>query len=280
MRIRVGNLKHRSTRLHQNLGPRQSGRFDSEVRVTNRALSSSQVGERVVEGVLIGLKGRSLESTQASTQRGDLVDRLLHVECLIVDSAGKKHPSRKWSAPESAQPAKSTDSPKPTGQAVLGRWPEGHSVTIGLTLKKNPPSRKGKKGKKKKYKRPYVAVMIVSPSGKPVKTLALWVENKTKYDKELKGWYRMGSSYRTQTRRAVSRGTRSGGSYTLLWDGMNDSGKPVKPGIYGVFIEINREGGSYVSMKTRINCGASPDSKTMAGNNESGGAWVKYGPAK
>ncbi|MDP6636274.1 MAG: DUF2271 domain-containing protein [Phycisphaerae bacterium] len=205
-----------------------------------------------------------------------LINRLLHVECLIVDSAGKKYRSRKWAAGESA---KSPDTPKPAVAAGSdqNRWPEGYNVKIGLTLKKNPPSRKKKK---KKYHRPYVGVMIVSPSGKPVKTLALWVERKTKYDKELRGWYSTGRNYRAKTRRAVSRGTRPAGSYTLLWDGRDDDGKPVKQGTYGVFIEINREGGFRVSMRANINCGTSPDSARMAGNNESDGAWARYGPAK
>jgi FAD:protein FMN transferase len=202
-----------------------------------------------------------------------LTNRLTGVECLIVDAKGKKHQSKKWPG---AKSSKSTDMSKPTGVASSGQWPKDYSVTIGLTLRKNPPSRK----KKKKYHRPYVGVMIVSPSGKPVKTLALWVERKTKYDKELRGWYRMGSSYRSKTRRAVSRGTRGPGAYTLLWDGKDDDGKPVKQGTYGVFIEISREGGSRVSMRANIKCQTSPYSARMAGNDEATGAWAKYGPRK
>ena len=199
-----------------------------------------------------------------------LVNRLANTECLIVAADGKKYPSRKW-IPQAV--AKSTDPPKPTSGAGSdpNRWPEGYGVRIGLTLRKNPPSRK-----KKKYHRPYVGVMIVSPSGRPVKTLALWVERKTKYDKELRGWYGMGRDYRAKTRRAVSRSTRPPGSYTLLWDGRDDDGKPVKRGLYGVFIEISREGGSRVSMRANIKCGTSPHSAAMAGNNESNGAWAKY----
>ena len=208
-----------------------------------------------------------------------LANRLSNVECLIVDSAGKKHRSRNWSAPQST---KTTGAPTPTvgGGSNGDRWPEGYCVTIGLTLKENPSSSRSRSRKKKKYNRPYVAVMIVDKSGEPVKTLALWVERKTKYDKDLKEWYRMGSSYRAQTRRAVSRSTRGPGEYTLLWDGRDDNGKPVKPGVYGLSIEINREGGSHVYMKANINCRNSPDSARMEPNNESDGAWAKYGPQK
>lgn len=204
-----------------------------------------------------------------------LANRLSNVECLIVDSAGKKHRSRNWSAPEST---KSTDRPIPTAGAGSDRWPDGYCVKIGLTLRENPPSRSRKK--KKKYHRPYVGVMIADDGGNTVKTLALWVERKTKYDKELKDWYRMGRGYRAKVRRAVSRGTRGPGDYTLLWDGRNDDGKPVKPGNYGLLIEINREGGSHVYMRANINCRTSPASARMEPNNESEGAWAKYGPQK
>jgi len=207
-----------------------------------------------------------------------LANRLSNVECLIVDSKGKKHRSRNWFVPKSTESTKPTDTPTRTVGPGSDRWPDGYSVTIGLTLRKNPPSRKRKK--KKKYHRPYVGVMIVDDRGKTVKTLALWVERKTKYDKELKGWYRMGRSYRAKMRRAVSRGTRGPGAYTLLWDGRDDDGKPVKLGAYGLLIEINREGGSHVYMKANINCGSSPDSARMGANNESEGAWAKYGPKK
>ena len=205
-----------------------------------------------------------------------LANRLPGVECLIVDAAGKKHRSRKFLA---AAPARSTGTPTPTRSTKPGLWPDGNRVTIGLTLRSNPPSKKGKK-KKKKYHRPYVAVMIANNLGVPIKTLSLWVERKTKYDKELRAWYRMDRSYRARVRSAVSRGTRGPGAYTLSWDGRDDNGKQVKSGTYSVLIEINREGGSHVYMRAKIKCAAAADSARMAGNNEADGAWVKYGPGK
>lgn len=204
-----------------------------------------------------------------------LANRLNGVECLIVDSKGKKHTSRNWSA---RPPAKSSGTKTPTGAASSDQWPKGNQVTIGLTLRRNPPLR-GRK-KKRKYQRPYVAVMIANERGKPIKTLALWVLRKTKYDKTLRAWHGMGQSYRARIRGAVSRSTRGPGAYSLVWDGRDDDGKPVTRGTYGVLIEINREYGSHVYMRAKINCQGSPDSVQMNGNNESEGAWVKYGQGK
>ena len=202
-----------------------------------------------------------------------LVERLRQTECLIVDSDGKKHRSRNWVG-ESTADVK--PKPKPNGQADSDptRWPGGYCVTMELSLKKNPVFR----GKKRKYARPYVAVMVVDKDDRTVKTVALWVERKTKYDKELRNWYNQGRDYRARYRQAVSRATRPAGTYTVVWDGTDDDGRPVKQGTYSLFVEINREHGTHVYMKAAVKCLSKPASARMAANTESDGVSVRYGP--
>ena len=202
-----------------------------------------------------------------------LIARIRQAECLIVGSDGKKHRSPGWGGKSTV-----VVKPKPTPNGQAGsdptRWPSGYRVTMELSLKKNPPFR----GKKRKYVRPYVAVMVVDKDNTVVKTVALWVERKTKYDKELRGWYAQDRDYRAKYRQAVSRASRPGGTYTVVWDGTDDDGKPVKQGTYGVFIEINREHGTHVYMRAPVTCLARSASARMAGNTESDGVSIRYGP--
>ena len=204
-----------------------------------------------------------------------LVDRLRQTECLIVDSDGKKHRSRNWGGTSTAA-VKPKPTPTPDGHTGSDstRWPKGYCVTMELSLKRNPPARSGKG----QYKRPYVAVMVVDKDNRVVKTVALWVGRKTKRDKELRSWYGQGSAYRAKYRQAVSRATRSAGTYTIVWDGTDDDGRSVKQGTYGLFVEINREHGTHVYMKEAVKCLSTPASARMAGNTESDGVSIRYGP--
>src|SRR5262245_38723604 len=76
LRILVRNRQHRRAGLHQDLSPGERGRFGSEVGVADLAFGVGQVDQRVVQSVAVGFQRRALESTQATTEASDLVDRV------------------------------------------------------------------------------------------------------------------------------------------------------------------------------------------------------------
>lgn len=131
--------------------------------------------------------------------------------------------------------------------------------------------------------RPYVAVWVEDPAGRPVRTLTLWVNTRgrgARFIRELRRWFRA-----EQTREhaggsdlvaTVSSATRQAGKYGLVWDGRDDAGKPVPQGAYTLYIEASREHGTYQLIRQEITVASKPFAATLDGNQEISGARVVY----
>ena len=119
-------------------------------------------------------------------------------------------------------------------------------------------------------KRPYVAVWIEDSSHAPVRTIGLWHE-RDKYLPELKSWYlKYRGLYATDKAflGSVSGATRSAGKYSLKWDGKDDKGNAVAPGLYTIKIEAAREHGTYQLMRQVLNWNGTPQKFNLPGNVE------------
>jgi hypothetical protein len=132
-----------------------------------------------------------------------------------------------------------------------------------------------------RYRRPYIAVWVEDADHFPVRTIALWFQ-KPRWLPDLKSWYHSDQvrnlAEGTDLSTTVSSATRSPGKYTLRWDGMDNAGKPVKPGKYIIFIEAAREHGTYGLMKQEINWdGKNAAQFTLPGNTEIASASLDYG---
>lgn len=134
-----------------------------------------------------------------------------------------------------------------------------------------------------RYHRPFVAVWIEDADTAAVRTLSVWLQKTAKgprYWKELKRWYRDEKERRVMKGgdliKSVSGATRPPGQYSVTWDGRDDEGKPVAQGKYVLCIEAAREHGTYQIIKTDLNIGSKPFSKTLEGNIEIKGATVAY----
>jgi hypothetical protein len=128
-------------------------------------------------------------------------------------------------------------------------------------------------------RRPYVAVWIEDKDRFPVRTLALWYE-KPKWLPDLKAWYR-GDRVRamaegTNVAQSISSATRAPGTYTLKWDGKDNQGKLVKPGLYTVCIEAAREHGTYQVMRQEMEFSGAARKVDVAGNAEIANAALDY----
>jgi len=105
-------------------------------------------------------------------------------------------------------------------------------------------------------KNPYLAVFIEDAKGALVKTVALWyLQGKgDRWLPELSTWYALGGQ-KAASLSAVTGSTRRAGSYTLAWDGTDDSGKALATGSYTLFIEGSREHGPHSLTSVRFNLG-------------------------
>jgi thiamine biosynthesis lipoprotein ApbE len=148
------------------------------------------------------------------------------------------------------------------------KWPDGHELTVAVTLVRPTTGRK--------IERPYVAVWIEDADGKPVRTLGVWGNNR-KYLKDLSDWWKFAGKDPDLVR-SVTKGTRAPGRYSLVWDGTDDKGKALQPGTYSVHIEVHREHGKHVHQTGKIECGDEKVSVTLDATAETGEAEVKYGP--
>jgi hypothetical protein len=104
-----------------------------------------------------------------------------------------------------------------------------------------------------RFHRPFVAVWVENKKKESVRTVAIWF-NKPRWLPELKRWFSKNQSI-SQDRSAlgsISSATRSAGKYSLVWDGLDDSGKALPSGKYTLYIEAAREHGTYQLLKQEV----------------------------
>lgn len=127
-------------------------------------------------------------------------------------------------------------------------------------------------------KRPYIAIWVEDENHSPVRTISVW-HGSDRYMNELKSWYLKNRSAYTKDNNfhsTVTSATRSAGKYTLKWDGKDDKGNVVKPGMYTIKIEAVREHGTYQLMRQEINLDDTPKQFTLLGNAEIESATFDY----
>lgn len=159
-------------------------------------------------------------------------------------------------------------------EAAAAGWGAHHELVVNYEI--NTPSGG-------RAKRPYVAIWLEDKDGFPVRTLALLMQGGKgmRWLPDLKKWSRSDKLRRlaedSDLVPTISSATRNPGSYSVLWDGLDNSKTPVKPGTYTLFIEAAREHGTYQLMKKEISVGGgSPFSEKLSGNEEIKGATLDY----
>jgi len=149
---------------------------------------------------------------------------------------------------------------------AAANWPAGYRVTMNLPLTS---------GRSKK--RPFVAVWVEDSSNRLVRVLAIWA-GKSKYNSTLSTfWNVVGGNF--QPFRPVTRATRSAGAYDLVWDGLDNDGKPVPLGTYRIIVETNQEDGTYAKQVGTIEISDRPASITLPATTNFDAVVVRYGPA-
>jgi hypothetical protein len=133
-----------------------------------------------------------------------------------------------------------------------------------------------------RYARPYVAVWVDNREGKSVRTLCLWVRTTgrgPRWIPDLRRWYRNEQERRrggTDLVATVSSATRMPGKYALVWDGKDDTGKPVEQGDYSIYLEAAREHGTYQLLRKDVTIGGKAFKHELEGNVEIRKATLEY----
>lgn len=211
-----------------------------------------------------------------------MIEQRSEAVCLIVDERGAVHRSRGFQALESG--AASAREPS-------GAWPDKERVVVEFELR-NSDTAGGSSGRRRRFKRHFVAVWVEDAAGRRVRLLAIWAQRgEEKYIRDLNdfwkhGWVLSGEGDDPLKIRSVSRATRKPGRYRLAWDGRDDAGKSMPPGRYTIRIDVNREHGPpngrerHTTAAVVIDCGGKPASARGVDQPELGGVKVRYGPAK
>lgn len=193
-------------------------------------------------------------------------------EFMLVLTDGSRIESRNWRAMESKPARAIVANPVATlFAAEQGAWKSDMELTVSLEI----ATQAGRAN------RPYVAVWVEDKDRFPVRTIAVWYSvYESKYITDLKSWYR-GDRLRNMAEgheilNSVSSATRGPGKYTLVWDGKDNAGKPVKAGTYTVYIEAAREHGTYQIMRQEMDLSGVAKKVDLPGNQEVAGASLDY----
>lgn len=191
----------------------------------------------------------------------------------IVTLDGTVHASDGWSGLVLAQNTQQRARP---AAAVSGAaWPAGFSVKVDYTI---PAINGGRR-----VRPPYVTIWISNEAGEPVRSIAFYADKLRYMPENYIYWDWVGGTNgrlggpNGQIVSSVTRPTRPPGTYTVEWDGKDDSGRALPQGRYTVNIEAAREHGGHSLQRIDMELRAEPASGEAPAQAELGMAKVSYG---
>jgi thiamine biosynthesis lipoprotein len=203
-----------------------------------------------------------------------MADATPGVACLLVLADGRMLPSGRWPGPEFQVTAAPEAPAEPPAKGPVTGGKEAMELAVSFEVNRVEGGR---------YSRPYVAAWVEDADAFPVRTILLWVLQSAKGERwipDLRRWYRGDQTRRLAEDKdlvsTVSGATRNPGKYSVVWDGKDDHGEPVKPGKYTFYLEAAREHGTYQLMKHEFTVGSAPFTAELKGNEEIKGAALEY----
>jgi thiamine biosynthesis lipoprotein len=206
------------------------------------------------------------------------------VACLMVDTSGQIHTSSHWySITQSAPPSHVQLSAAQSGGGPLHSGPPKNELPAGLHVWFELA-----RPKDGSYRRPYLAIWLEDEEGFSVKTAALWLQSEQpgpRWHRDLSRWYRNDRMRKlaedSELIATVSSATRGPGRYEVHFDGTDNKGNPLAPGIYTLLIEVAREHGTYQLIRQSFRWGDQAIERTpLEGNIEISHAAFRFQPCK
>ncbi len=145
-------------------------------------------------------------------------------------------------------------------------WPRGFEMAIGYEIPKIAVGN---------YRSPYVAVWVTDENKQLVRVITMLGDNSKWIPDNYVFWRRYGR--KTPAVETVARPTRAPGRYSLVWDGRDQTGRPVAQGRYTIHLEAVREHGGHSYLSTDLDLRAAPVTGAIAGRDELGGVTLRYG---
>ncbi len=202
-----------------------------------------------------------------------LMERHPEAEYLLVLKSGERVESKGWTGLQEPglRPAGYVVKAGSGAPAVPATaWNQSMELTVKLELPRmdNP-----------RYRRPYVAVWIEDADKYPVRTVALWFKL-ARYLNDMRAWYAddrvRNLAEGTDISTTVSSATRAPGTYTVVWDGKDNTGKLVKAGKYTVVVEAAREHGGHSLLRQEIDFNGKPQQFALPASDELGAVALDY----
>lgn len=136
------------------------------------------------------------------------------------------------------------ETPEPQDDYRSG-WPDGWIASVTFTA---PPK---DMRRAIALRSPYVAIWVSDAERRTVRTLLL-IGTIKEWQEYNHVWWRLnrGSTEKLLNGRSMS--TRGSGTYKVYWDGVDDAGKPVKPGKYTLHVETSRERGEHTHRQLEV----------------------------
>ncbi|WP_321490014.1 DUF2271 domain-containing protein [uncultured Hyphomonas sp.] len=192
-----------------------------------------------------------------------MIEGMEGVEASVTADDGRVYSSTGWAALEHADTAAGTGRAEPA-------WPGGYQLTVDLEIPDLSVA---------KYERPYVAVWIADADRNLIRILML-AGDEPRWMEENYYWFRRFGRKAGSLVDAMSGPTRRPGEYTLVWDGLDDDGKPVPPGDYILHIEAAREHGDHQHESLDLPLADGSFTKDIPAGVELGTVRVSFGTPK
>ena len=187
------------------------------------------------------------------------------VEYLLITRGRQRIASPGWRAYAVALASPPQSAPR----SAAGQWDRDYELIVTFELARIGGAR---------VHRPYVAVWIEDKDGGLVRTIGLWYQ-KPRWLPELRAWHAKQARAAAQQQggtASISSATRPPGKYTLQWDGKDNNGNLVKPGMYTVNIEAAREHGTYQILRQDMDFNSTPKQIALRGGTEISAASLDY----
>lgn len=226
------------------------------VKIENEAIATSGTAHRgahLIDG-RTGLAAARLSGASIAAKDAVTANALSTWMCITGSAPLERFAARQFQAPRLVN-------------ASAAGWAKDFEVSIKLTLKSPEGGFR--------VRRPYIAVWAEDESGKVIKNIAVWAD-RPRWLPDLYSWYKANGSGRELY--SLAKATRGAGQYKLVWDGLDEKGQPVPAGNYKIWVESNREHGTYAKESAVIACAAKEAMVTSKGNSEFEAVEIKYGP--